>query len=84
MFRCRFCLRLVCSPLSHSSGHANLELEKEDGRAIVRIDSDGRTATSSWYEIWEAVNAVAYMCSTPAARHGGKAAKIGKDWLLFF
>ena len=48
-----------------------------DGRAVVKIDSDGRTAISSWYEIWEAVNAVAYMCITPAAKSGGRATKIG-------
>lgn len=51
---------------------------KDDNRAVLKVDSDGRTATSSWYEIWEAVNAIAYMCVTPNARTTGRAMKIGK------
>ncbi|KAL8731338.1 MAG: hypothetical protein Q9181_004335 [Wetmoreana brouardii] len=47
------------------------------GTAVVKIDIDVRADSATWYEIWEAVNAVAYMCGRPEQRRGGKATKIG-------
>jgi hypothetical protein len=48
-------------------------------RCMVRIDADGPSSTS-WYEVWEAVNAISYMCVRSKGK-GGKATKIGR---LFF
>ena len=36
------------------------------------------TSTSSWYDIWQGINAVAYMC-LKQTHVGGKAFKIGKQ-----
>lgn len=51
-------------------------LETAEHRAVVVLESDGRSATSSWYEIWEAVNSIAYMCVRSREKLGG-ATKIG-------
>ncbi len=56
---------------------ANLGPRIVDARAIIVVDFDGRSASSSWYEIWEAVNAIAYMCVRPQKK-GGRASGIGK------
>lgn len=45
---------------------------------VLKVECDGRSSTSSWYEIWEAVNAVAYMCAR-SLHKGGKATRIGKS-----
>lgn len=44
---------------------------------MIVVDFDGRSATSSWYEIWEAVNAIAYMC-VRTQKKGGRANGIGR------
>lgn len=46
-------------------------------RCMVIIEADDRSSTS-WYEVWEAVNAIAYMC-VRAKERGGKATRIGKQ-----
>lgn len=43
---------------------------------MVIIEADGLSSTS-WYEVWEAVNAISYMC-VRAKGMGGKATKIGR------
>lgn len=43
---------------------------------MIKVYSDGRVAQATWYEIWEAVNAVAYMCINQ--RKEGRATRIGK------
>ncbi len=43
---------------------------------MIVVDFDGRSTPSSWYEIWESVNAIAYMCVRPHGK-GGKATGIG-------
>ena len=40
---------------------ADLMSNEADQRAAIVVDSDGRSATTSWYEIWEAVNSIAYV-----------------------
>lgn len=57
---------------------ADMGRYEDDDRATLKIDSDGRSSESSWYEIWESVNAMAYMCVTPAEKNGGRATKIGE------
>ena len=50
-----------------------------DSLSQLRIDIDGRQTVSSWYEIWEAVSAVAMMC-TRQKKKGGKAKGIGTSF----
>ena len=46
---------------------------------MVKIDSTTlATSTSTWYDIWQAVNSVAYMC-IKQTNFGGKAFKIGRQ-----
>ncbi|KAL9606496.1 MAG: hypothetical protein Q9179_000361 [Wetmoreana sp. 5 TL-2023] len=51
------------------------------GTAVVKINIDGRADSASWYDIWEALNAIAYMCGKSEPQRGGKATKIG-EWIL--
>jgi len=46
---------------------------------MVRIEADAPSSTS-WYEVWEAVNAISYMCVRSKGK-GGKANKIGRRML---
>ena len=49
-----------------------------DERAVVLVDSDGFNSISSWYEIWEAVNTIAYSC-VRAKNKGGRFTQIGEQ-----
>ncbi|CAD6589690.1 MAG: hypothetical protein ASARMPRED_004173 [Alectoria sarmentosa] len=51
-------------------------LEAADGKCQARIDIDGPATITSWYEIWEAVTAVANMCTRQKGK-GGKAKGLG-------
>ncbi|KAL6718482.1 hypothetical protein ACLMJK_004573 [Lecanora helva] len=64
-------------------GKPNLDVELPfeykafEGSARLLIDStDDRKAVSSWYEIWEAVNTIAYTC-VKSRDKGGKVTQIG-------
>ena len=58
--------RLICSPISLIAS----------GNCQVTIDIEGPATATSWYEIWEAVNAIASMC-TREKNKGGKAKGLG-------
>lgn len=51
-----------------------------DARCAVLVDIKGKSTSVAWYEIWEAVIAVATMC-VRAAGKGGKYHGLGK-WSL--
>ncbi|CAF9905584.1 MAG: hypothetical protein ALECFALPRED_001037 [Alectoria fallacina] len=53
-----------------------LVLEAADGKCQASIDIDGPATIASWYEMWEAVTAIANMC-TRQKRKGGKAKGLG-------
>ena len=45
----------------------------------MKVDSTTQAiSTSSWYEIWEGINSIAYMC-VRQTRLGGQASKLGKQ-----
>lgn len=48
-----------------------------DGKCELKIDIDGGPTIISWYEIWEAVIALASVC-TRYKNKGGKARGLGK------
>ncbi len=58
--------RLICSPISLIAS----------GKCQVIIDIEGPATVTSWYEIWEAVTAIASMC-TRQKHKGGKAKGLG-------
>ena len=58
--------RLICSPISLIA----------DGDCQVLIDIEGPATVTSWYDIWEAVTAIASMCSRQKHK-GGKAKGLG-------
>ena len=44
----------------------------------MKVDSTSQAiSTSSWYEIWEGINSISYMC-VRQTQLGGQASKIGK------
>ena len=54
----------------------------DEKRCQVLIDiPEGKTTLSSWYEVWEAVSAVASMC-VRGKRKGGRSRGIGTHCLL--
>ena len=49
-----------------------------DARCMVRVDSNTQvTSLATWYDIWEAVNAISYMCVRQKDK-GGTASKVGR------
>lgn len=48
-----------------------------DGKCQAKIDIDGPATVATWYEIWEAVTAIANMC-TRQKKKGGKAKGLGR------
>ena len=54
-----------------------------DRRCLVRIDLVGEATVASWYEIWEAVTAIAAMCTRHKGK-GGRARGLGKFLLQWW
>lgn len=54
-----------------------LVLEGADRKCQAKIDIDGPATVATWYEIWEAVTAIANMC-TRQKKKGGKAKGLGR------
>ncbi|KAL9069082.1 MAG: hypothetical protein Q9161_005729 [Pseudevernia consocians] len=53
-----------------------LTLEGSDRKCQAHIDIEGAATISSWYELWEAVTAIASMCTRQKGK-GGKAKELG-------
>ena len=59
------------------TGLAYLMLTVVDARCMIRVGIQGKSTTSSWYEVWEAVTALVAICVR--AEKGGKVYRIGLD-----
>ncbi|KAL2040475.1 hypothetical protein N7G274_006918 [Stereocaulon virgatum] len=58
-------------------------LRSVDARCSVKVDSTTpASSVSSWYELWEAVNSISYMCVRQKVK-GGKATRVGSLGNIF-